>query len=309
MQPSWLIFFSFLGFLSLFKLIFSLFSWVFITFLRPPKTLTNYGSWAVITGATDGIGKAFAFQLAQKGLHLILVSRNLAKLKGVSDEITSVHPNTRIKIFAVDFSGENVVAGVREMKEVIDGEGLDVGVLVNNVGVTYPVARYFHEVEEEVWMKVMKVNVEGTSLITKAVIGRMVERKRGAIVNIGSGAAIVVPSHPLYAIYASSKAYVDQFSRSLYVEYKYLGIDVQCQVPLYVSTNMASQVALVDKSSLFIPTAEQYVKAAIRQIGYESRCTPYWAHSVQWFFASLAPDSLLDAWRLSIGIQRRGHIA
>ncbi|KVF07532.1 hypothetical protein Ccrd_026861 [Cynara cardunculus var. scolymus] len=72
---------------------------------------------------------------------------------------------------------------------------------------------------------------------------------------------------------------------------------------------MASQVAFVEKSSLFIPTADQYVKAAIRQIGYESRCTPYWAHSVQWFFALLAPDSLLDAWRLSIGIKRRGHIA
>ena len=72
---------------------------------------------------------------------------------------------------------------------------------------------------------------------------------------------------------------------------------------------MASQVALIKKSSLFIPTADRYVKAAVRQIGYESRCTPYWAHSVQWFFSSLAPDSLLDAWRLSIGIQRRRHIA
>ncbi|KAI3720379.1 hypothetical protein L6452_21295 [Arctium lappa] len=311
MQPSWLIFFflSFLGFLSLSKLIFTLLKWVFTTFLRPPKTLTNYGSWAIVTGATDGIGKAFAFQLAQKGLNLILVSRNLTKLKGVSDEISSEHPATLIKIFRVDFSGDDVAAGVREMKEVIECEGLDVGVLVNNVGVTYPLARYFHEVEEEVWMRVMKVNVEGTSLVTKSVIGRMVERKKGAIVNIGSGAAIVVPSHPLYAIYAASKAYVDQFSRSLYVEYKSLGIDVQCQVPLYVSTNMTSQVAHVEKSSLFIPTADQYVKAAIRQIGYESRCTPYWAHSIQWFFASLAPDSLLDEWRLSIGIQRRRRLA
>lgn len=68
---------------------------------------------------------------------------------------------------------------------------------------------------------------------------------------------------------------------------------------------MASEVAMVGKSSLFIPPAEEYVKAAIREIGYEARCMPYWAHSIQWFFASLVPDSLLDAWRLSIGIQRR----
>lgn len=206
MQPSWFIFFFSLGFLSIFKLIFTFLKLVFITFFRSPKNLQNYGSWALITGATDGIGKAFAFQLAQKGLNLILVSRNLAKLKQVSNEIVLVNPTIKIKIFVVDFSCGKVAIRVSEMKEVIHDEKLDVGVLVNNVGVTYDVARFFHEVEEEVWMKVMKVNVEGTSLVTKAVIEGMVGRKRGAIVNIGSGAAIVVPSHPLYAIYAASKA-------------------------------------------------------------------------------------------------------
>ncbi|GJW07504.1 very-long-chain 3-oxoacyl-CoA reductase-like protein [Tanacetum coccineum] len=170
------------------------------------ENLKNYGSWALITGVTDGIGKAFAFQLAQKGLDLILVSRNLAKLKQVSNEITLVHPTTKIKVFDVDFMSDDVPARVKAMQVVIRDEKLDVGVLVNNVGVTYPVARFFHEVDEEIWMKVVKVNVEGTSLVTKAVIQGMIERKKGAIVNIGSGAAIVVPSHPLYAIYAASKA-------------------------------------------------------------------------------------------------------
>ncbi|XP_076956727.1 very-long-chain 3-oxoacyl-CoA reductase-like protein At1g24470 [Bidens hawaiensis] len=268
-------FLLFTWFSFLFQTNFHFHQMVFTTFLRPPKNLKHYGSWALITGATDGIGKAFAFQLAQKGLHLILVSRNLAKLNEVAHNILSLYPSIKIKIFDVDFSGDNMMARVKGMQEVIVSEDLDVGILINNVGVTYPVARYFHEVEEEVWMKVMKVNVECTSLVTKAVIGGMIERKRGAIVNIGSGAAIVVPSHPLYAIYAASKAYIDQLSRSLYVEYKSFGIDIQCQVPLYVSTKMASQVAMIKKSTLCIPTAEEYVKALIRQIGYESRCMPY----------------------------------
>ncbi|CAK9186659.1 unnamed protein product [Ilex paraguariensis] len=299
----WIFLLSSLGFLFLFRKSFSLLKWVFITFLRPPKNLRNYGSWALITGSTDGIGKAFAFKLAQKGLNLILVSRNFNKLNEVSTEIHAQYRNTQIKIVVLNFSGD-VAAGVREMEAAI--EGLEVGVLINNVGVTYSEARLFHEVEEEVWMNVVRVNLVGTSLVTRAVLPGMIKRRRGAIVNIGSGAAIVVPSHPLYAIYAATKAYIDQLSSCLYMEYKNLGIDVQCQVPLYVSTKMTSKVALIEKSSLFVPSAENYAGAAVRQIGYEARCMPYWGHSVQWFFASLLPEAVLDAWRLSIGIRRRG---
>lgn len=79
------------------------------------------------------------------------------------------------------------------------------------------------------------------------------------------------------------------------------------QVPLYVATEMASRVASVSRASLFVPSADDYVKAAIRQIGYEPRCTPYWAHSLQWCFARLLPEAVLDAWRLSIGLQRRSN--
>lgn len=77
------------------------------------------------------------------------------------------------------------------------------------------------------------------------------------------------------------------------------------KVPLYVATNMVSKVASIERDTLFIPTPEGYARAAIRKIGYEPKCTPYWAHSIQWFFARLIPDPLLDAWRLSIGMRRR----
>ncbi|CAI9779377.1 unnamed protein product [Fraxinus pennsylvanica] len=302
-QPLWIILLSLLGFLSIIKNTIFLLKWIFITFFRKPKNLKSYGSWALITGSTDGIGKAFAFQLAKKGLNLILVSRNLSKLKNVSNEIQAKYPNTLTKIFQIDFSGPNISDGILEMKE--DIKGLDVGVLINNVGITYPSAMFFHEVDEEIWMNLVRVNVKGTSLITRGIIEEMVARKKGAIVNIGSGASIVVPSHPLYAIYAATKAYIDQLSRCLYVEYKHYGIDVQCQVPLYVSTKMASKVAFVEKPSIFIPSAGKYVESAIKSIGYEARCTPYWGHSIQWWFASILPNAVLDAWRLSTGIHRR----
>ncbi|XP_042054032.1 very-long-chain 3-oxoacyl-CoA reductase-like protein At1g24470 [Salvia splendens] len=298
----WIILVSSLGFFQILKQLSSLVRWIFNLVVRPAKDLTSYGSWALVTGSTDGIGKAFAFKLAAKGLNLVLVSRNSAKLKTVSAEIQARFPDSKIKLFELDFSRDDVVSRVGEMKEAIDG--LDIGVLINNVGVTYPRAMYFHEVEEKVWMNLVRVNVEATTHVTKAVVAGMLRRGRGAVLNIGSGASIVVPSHPLYAVYAATKAYVDQLSRSLYVEYKHQGIDVQCQVPLYVSTRMASEVADVDKSTVFIPRAERYVEAAVKWIGYESRCTPYWAHSLQWFFASMLPHAILDSWRLNVAITR-----
>lgn len=280
--------------------------YIAITFLRAPKDLkTCYGSWALITGSTDGIGKAYAFELATQGLNLILVSRNPERLKQVSIEIQQKFPSIEIKVVAVDFSkGYDMFDGIGEIVRIM--QGLEIGVLINNVGITYPKAMYFHEVDEEIWVKVVRVNLEATTRVTQAVLkAGMLRRKRGAIVNIGSGAAIVVPSHPLYTIYAATKAYVDQLSRSLHVEYKNLGIDVQCQVPLYVATKMTSSVASIERSSLFTPTAEEYAAAAVRRIGYEARCTPHWSHSFQWCLATFVPKPCLDAWRLYVGVQRR----
>ncbi|XP_051122369.1 very-long-chain 3-oxoacyl-CoA reductase-like protein At1g24470 [Andrographis paniculata] len=302
-QPWWILLISSIGFTAVLKSLIALLKWLYCVILRPEKDLkTSYGGWALITGATDGIGKAFAFRLAEKGMNLVLVSRDLGKLEMIGEEIRGRRHGIEIRVFEIDFARNDAVLRVEKMKEFI--EGLQIGVLINNVGVTYPKAMFFHEVEERTWMKLVRVNVEGTTYVTRAVLPGMFDRRRGAVVNIGSGAAIIVPSHPLYAIYAATKAYVDQLARSLSVEYKQYGVDVQCQVPLYVSTKMATRVAFVEKPSVLVPSAERYAAAAVGFIGREGRCTPYWGHSVQWFLASLLPEALLDRWRLSVGIRR-----
>ncbi|KAI4368461.1 hypothetical protein MLD38_017017 [Melastoma candidum] len=302
-QPLWVVLLFSIGSLTLLKFSFLLLYWVYVNFLRPAKNLRKYGSWAVVTGCTDGIGKAFAFQFARKGLNLVLVGRNPGKLKEVSDSITAKFGKVEIRTVVVDFSGD-LDSGVGKIREAIDG--FDVGVLVNNVGVSYPYARFFHEVDEELLRNLIRVNVEGTTKVTQAVLPGMLKRKKGAIVNIGSGAAIVIPSDPLYAVYAATKAYIDQFSRCLYVEYKKSGIDVQCQVPLYVATKMAS----IKRSSFFVPSADGYARAALRWIGYEPRCTPYWPHSLLWGLARSLPESAIDSWRLGfcMGIRKRGQL-
>lgn len=202
-QPLWVVLLFALGSLSLLKFSVSFLRWVYVNFLRPSKNLKKYGSWALVTGPTDGIGKGFAFELARKGLNLILVGRNPNKLKDVSDAILAKYGKTQIKTVVVDFTGD-LSLGMLRIREAI--EGLDVGVLINNVGMSYPYARYFHEVDEELLKNLIKVNVEGTTKVTQTVLPGMLQRKKGAIVNIGSGAAIVIPSDPLYAVYAATKA-------------------------------------------------------------------------------------------------------
>ncbi|XP_020597434.1 very-long-chain 3-oxoacyl-CoA reductase 1 [Phalaenopsis equestris] len=301
-HPAWILALSFLGLLSLIKVSVATLRWVFFSFIRPGKNLKRYGSWAIVTGATDGIGRALAFQLVRRGLGVVLVGRSPDKLVNVSAAIRDKHPNARVETVQIDFAG-GLVEGVARLRKAI--EGMDVGILVNNAGMSYPFAKYLHEVEENLIKDLIKVNVEGLTRVTHAVLPGMVERKRGAVLNIGSGASTVLPSDPLYAIYAASKAYADQFSKCLYVEVKDKGIDVQCQVPLYVATKMAS----IRRSSFFVPSADTYAQSALQWIGYEPRCTPYWPHSLLWTLVSILPVGVVDKWRLGFCLNiRKGRL-
>lgn len=202
-QPFWAVPLCLVGALWFFKTSIAVLKWVYVSFLRPGKNLKKYGSWAVVTGPTDGIGKAFAVELAGKGLNLVLVGRNPSKLHETSSSIQSKHGGIQVKNVVVDFSGD-LDEGIKKIREAV--EGIEVGILVNNVGISYPYARFFHEVDEELLRNLIKVNVEGTTKVTHAVLPGMLERKSGAIINVGSGSATVIPSDPLYAVYAATKA-------------------------------------------------------------------------------------------------------
>ena len=126
-----------LGFIYLCKPILGFIKWVWVMFFRPPKNLKDYGSWAIVTGCTDGIGKALSFQLASKGLNLVLVGRNPLKLEANSTAISErFGAQVDIRNVVIDLaksSGEDIC---KTMEDVI--RGLDIGVLVNNAGLAYP---------------------------------------------------------------------------------------------------------------------------------------------------------------------------
>lgn len=273
-------------------------------FLRPHKKLIDYGSWAIITGSTDGIGKAMAFEFALKGLNILLVGRSPLKLEATSKEIIDkTFGNVEVKSVVVDLQNNSGEEIMNKVEEAIDG--LDVGILVNGAGVAYPYARFFHEVDLDLMDTIIKVNVEGTTWITKAVLPSMIKNKKGAIINIGSGSTVVIPSYPLVTLYAASKAYLAMFSACTNLEYKQLGIDIQCQVPLFVSTKMTRM-----RASLFVPTPDKYSKACTKWIGYEKLVVPYLFHNLQSFLIRKIPDVFLDSYMLRnlLYMRKRGLI-
>ena len=161
---------------------------------------------SAVAGATDGIGKGLCFELARRGLNVVLVSRSLTKLNEVADELTAKYPKVSTKVVAVDFSNFDAAAQGK-VRSVV--ESLEVGTLINNVGMSYPYPTYFHELSHGDVQAMIALNVTSTTIMTHLVLPSMVQRKRGAIVCISS-AASQLPANPLLAQYAAAKAYVDK---------------------------------------------------------------------------------------------------
>ena len=204
-QPAWALALAALGLLASARAAARLALWLYAAFLRPARPLRRrYGAWAVVTGATDGIGRALAFRLAAAGLGVVLVGRSPDKLTAVAAELEAKRPGAGVRTFVVDFAADDLAARVGALGEFL--RGLDVGVLVNNVGASYPYARYFHEVDEALAQRLIRLNVEAVTRVTHAVLPGMLERGRGAIMNMGSGASAIMPSDPLYTVYVATKA-------------------------------------------------------------------------------------------------------
>lgn len=256
---------------------------VYAFFLRPGKNLKKYGKWAVVTGATDGIGEAMAMEMASKGMSIVLISRTAEKLKKTAADITAKYSKVEVDYVAVDFSNFNAKAQTAVENCLKDKE---VGVLVNNVGMSYSFAQYFHELSLEDVDNMVELNVNSTTRMTHLVLPGMVERKRGAIVNMSSAAARN-PS-PLLANYSGSKGFVEHFSESLFHELKSKRVHVQVQSPLFV----VSKLSKIRKASLATPKPHVYAKAAVAHIGYEAKVSPYWAHALQLWVVRNIPEWL-----------------
>lgn len=250
-----------------------------------PDFRKTYGEWAVVTGASDGIGEAYAHELARRKMNLLLVSRTESKLKKVSNSIETLH-GVKTKYVALNFN--QGLEACRKLEIVL--QDLDIGILVNNVGVIVERPMKVHEMTEECLNEHINVNIVPVSVLSRTVIPQMLEKHRGAIVNLSSVAGLF-PA-PLFAVYGASKTYVDHFSQALECEYKGKGITVQTLIPSYVNTQMVAYSKYL-MNSLFVPSPSVYARHAVRTLGYARRTTGYWLHDIMVALVSCLPVRLL----------------
>jgi 3-oxoacyl-[acyl-carrier protein] reductase len=187
------------------------------------------GRASIVTGASQGIGKAIALELSREGVGVILVDIQKEKLEEVADEIKK--NKGKVAVYGADVSRldevEEVVKAVVQSSKKID-------YLVNNAGITRD--NLLMRMKEEEWDSVLKVNLKGVFNFSKAVIRNMINNRYGRIVNISSIVGLI--GNVGQCNYSASKAGVIGFTKSLAREVASRGITVNAVAPGYIDTPM-----------------------------------------------------------------------
>ncbi|KAK3307357.1 uncharacterized protein B0T15DRAFT_501875 [Chaetomium strumarium] len=294
-----------LGALSLARGALSFLQLLLNCFILSGTNLRKYGkkgTWAVITGASDGLGKEFAEQLAAKGFNLVLISRTQSKLDDLARALTLRWTGFQAKTLAMDYSQDND-ADYQRLAELISG--LDVGILINNVGQSHSIPVPFLETARDELQNIVTINCLGTLKTTQVVAPKLVERKRGLILTMGSFAG-VMPT-PYLATYSGSKAFLQHWSSSLASELQPHGVDVHLVVSYLVTTAMSK----IRRTSLLIPNPKQFVRSALGKVGLSSTevfpntYTPWWSHAV---FKWVIENTVGSTSAFTIWYNRKMHV-
>lgn len=268
---------------AVFKLLKNILDLVSTFFIQSYPDFKGYGKWAVVTGSTDGIGKALAFELAAKGCDIILLSRNLAKLEAVSQEIRSQH-GVDTRHHQIDFT-ETDDQVYEEVSNFLDG--LDVGILVNNVGMQGDDTTYFLDIPEtsKRIKDTINVNIYAQVKMTQLILPGMIKRRRGLIINVSSVTSIRPLSR--YSVYGATKAFLTYFSQVIRMEYSKYGVQVHTVLPGLVSTNMTKKVPG------YKPTAEYFASSMLATVGKQHYTYGCWMHCVVAWLISWSTEKMI----------------
>lgn len=219
------------------------------------------GARVLITGASAGIGREFARQLASRARVLILVARRLDRLEALRDELAAAHPGLCVELEACDLGDPAAVDALCE--RVLRRHG-GVDALVNNAGLG-DLALY----ERAEWRRlaqIIQVNVAAPAMLAHRFLPGMVERGRGGILNVGSGAGF--NPMPGSAAYAGSKHFVNGWTESLRAEVEGTGVVVTQVAPGPVETEFDEAAGVPDGG--LMGGADAFMKISAAQCAREA---------------------------------------
>ena len=176
----------------------------------------RYGPWAVVAGASEGIGASFSTKLAARGMNLVLIARRTEPLEALASELRAIHP-VEIRVHSLDLGQADSVSGMRDATE-----SLDVGLLIYNAA--YSPIGTFLEIDVEEHLKAVDVNVLGPLRMSHYFGRRFAQRGRGGIILMSSMSGL--QGTAMVANYAATKAYDAILAEGLWYELREQGVDV-----------------------------------------------------------------------------------
>jgi len=246
--------------------------------------------YAVITGASKGIGKAIAYELAKQGYPLLLVARSEAELKALSDEL-KVQYGINTSILSIDLS-ENGAS--QKVTDWIKSNNFPVGFLVNNAG--YGVWGDFSQSQLTDQLGMMQLNMNVVVELSHLLIPILSQQKQAYILNISSTAAY--QAVPTLAVYSATKAFVLSFTRALRFELAQTSISVTCFSPGPVATGFASRAGLDAFSKMadkFNMKPDEVAKIAVKAMfSKKSEVIPGFTNIISVYANRILPKAFIE---------------
>lgn len=214
---------------------------------------------AVVTGASGGIGEAFARRLASQGFDLILIARRRERLERLAQELSRSH-NLKADVLVADLADPDDVATVEA--RLAEVENLEL--LVNNAG--FGLSGTFDENDIDRQARMIQVNVVALERFTHAALSRMIARGSGSVINVSSLAGFLPSAGRV--TYGATKAYINAFTEALHQELMGTGVRVQTLCPGFTRTDF-QRVAGIDAAAIpafMWMTAEEVVEQSLRDL-------------------------------------------
>jgi short-subunit dehydrogenase len=216
---------------------------------------------ALITGASSGIGREFARQLATRARSIVLVARRSERLADLRDELLNRNPNLDVHVRAVDLADK---AQIQLLIDSLAHDKMDIDLLINNAGLGDSGAFVTSDPIRNEQMAL--VNVVALTSLTRRLLPQMIAKRHGGILNVSSSAGFLpIPGD---AVYAATKAYVTSFSEALRAELSGTGVNVCAVCPGPVHTEfeeVAKRTGAQARtgSKIFFVSVKQVVRAAL----------------------------------------------